>query len=66
MNDKRAHSHVMETTTADQRRGCFGKVRFPSKKVAAAKARLLEQTDGLRWGEYKCRLCKGHHIGHAR
>ncbi|HYC00469.1 MAG TPA: hypothetical protein VEC57_15130 [Candidatus Limnocylindrales bacterium] len=43
-------------------RGCHGKVKFPSKKNARARARLL----GGSLDAYKCVLCRGWHIGHGR
>jgi hypothetical protein len=62
MNDQRAHSLRMEHSTEKQRRGCNTKVRFPSKKNAAARARLIGGT----MGAYHCGLCKRWHIGHSQ
>jgi hypothetical protein len=46
----------------DQRRirACHGKVRFPSKKNASARARVIGGTLRAR-----CPRCRRWHIGHA-
>ncbi|HYT69213.1 MAG TPA: hypothetical protein VEL51_22520 [Vicinamibacterales bacterium] len=50
-----------------RRRQCVGKVRFPSKKNATARARLLTLADADRrlWMSYKCQRCRRWHIGHS-
>jgi hypothetical protein len=58
-------------------RACDGKVRYPSKKIASARARILAVSaverrplghaprprDAL--NAYKCPRCKRWHIGHS-
>jgi hypothetical protein len=46
-------------------KACHGKVKFPSKKNARARARLLALADGGWWMSYKCRHCRRWHIGHS-
>jgi len=46
-------------------RQCAGKVRFPSKKNAAAKARVVAAKSNENYHHYQCRLCRGWHIGHT-
>lgn len=53
-------------------RGCLNKMRFTSKRAAAGKLRVLENdpmfvmrpNSTLR--EYKCRVCKGWHLGNSK
>ena len=47
-------------------RACAGKVRFPSRKNARARARALAAGDGdPRWNHYRCPACRSWHVGHA-
>ena len=61
MNDQRAYELRLQNTTYKQQRACDTKKKFPSKKNAAARARLIGGT----MGAYKCPLCKGWHLGHG-
>jgi len=43
-------------------RACGTKRRFPSKRNAAARARVI----GGGMGAYKCVVCRHWHVGHSR
>jgi hypothetical protein len=45
-------------------RGCLGKMRYPSRKNAAAAARVITRNSGELLEAYRCRYCKRWHIGH--
>lgn len=46
-------------------RACAGKIRHPSKKIAAAYARKLQIDNPRKVNTYACTLCGGWHIGHG-
>lgn len=46
-------------------RGCGGKIKHPSRRVALSHARRLADLDQRQVNAYKCRVCHGWHIGHA-
>lgn len=47
-----------------RRRSCEGKVRHCEEQQAAAAAKRLRKVTGnYRIGWYRCRFCKGWHIG---
>lgn len=47
-------------------RGCHGKIRQPSKKLAKAQAERLWRHEADIVSVYKCHLCQGWHVGHDR
>ena len=61
MNEQGQSQRRVATSTYAEIRAC-GKVRFPSKKNARARARVIGGT----MSAYKCRLCRRWHVGHAR
>ena len=62
MNDQRAHEWRMENTTYKQQKACDTKTRFPSKRIATARARKI----GGNMNAYRCPLCRRWHLGHDR
>jgi len=46
--------------TFAERRACAGKTKFPSRKNASARARVI----GGAMNAYRCSWCRGWHIGH--
>ncbi|MEQ1761274.1 MAG: hypothetical protein ABL986_23440 [Vicinamibacterales bacterium] len=48
-------------TTDHFHRGCDGKIRFPSKKNATARARAIS----VAFNAYRCPRCRRWHIGHT-
>lgn len=52
-----------------RRRGCEGKQRHTTHGRAAAHIRSLRASHNYRpeWLQvYRCKFCKGYHVGHAR
>jgi hypothetical protein len=43
-----------------------GKVGFPSRKVASARAKALSGKTGASWEAYSCSTCGKYHVGHTR
>jgi len=67
MNESRVR--VLRRRKADpaQHAACAGKVKFPSRKNAAARARLLPPTEGKGpWNAYRCPRCHHWHVGHRK
>jgi hypothetical protein len=60
MNDQRAYTLRLQNTTYKQQRACDTKTPFPSKRIAAARARLIGGT----MNAYRCPLCRRWHLGH--
>lgn len=53
----------------NQSNACRGKVRYPSKRVAAGRIRVMKQRQSPgahRLQEYRCRECKHWHVGNSR
>lgn len=44
---------------------CLGKTRFPSRAAARLRRRQIRGTGGPRFRTYRCRYCRGVHLGHA-
>jgi hypothetical protein len=79
MNDQRAQEFIVQLPYS-VRRACETKVKFPSKKIAMAKARLINRAAprAPRYGHpghtahqgpmqvYKCPLCRKYHLGHDK
>jgi hypothetical protein len=54
--------------TPEQGRACLTKTRYPSKKNASARARVLARVSrDESWGAYKCSnpRCRRWHVGHS-
>lgn len=46
---------------------CKGKVRHESRQDAEAhKRRLIESSGGFKVNVYKCKFCKGFHVGNEK
>ncbi len=67
-NDERQRTlDFFEPDDQRARRACAGKVRFPSKKNASARARVLAADyRDAHWNSYKCPRCRCWHVGHDR
>lgn len=48
-----------------RRKSCEGKVRHLTMAGAQIQARLARRNTGESIGAYKCKHCKGYHVGHA-
>jgi hypothetical protein len=67
MDSRMRRQYELRITATDrERKGCAGKTRLTSKSIASARARILTEEYGVLWNAYRCRLCKGWHIGHDR
>lgn len=62
MNDQRSRERLLQRSTQAQWRACDTKARFPSKRNATARARLIGGT----MNAYRCPLCSRWHVGHSR
>lgn len=60
MNDARERHRRSMQSTQKEWRACAGKIKHPSRKVAAAHARKLAMR------AYPCAMCGAWHIGHSR
>ncbi len=65
MNDARRRAELQRANEKEYR-ACVGKIKYPSRKNAAAVARASEKRDGLVWNEYRCGWCRRWHVGHDR
>lgn len=45
-------------------RACHGKHRFPSRRTARRRARQIRGQGGPRFHTYRCKYCRGVHVGH--
>jgi hypothetical protein len=61
MNDARVHEYLMQNHSYKERKACMWKTKFPSKRNAMARARLIGGT----MNSYKCKICGSHHLGHS-
>ena len=66
MNDQRQHALREASASVAQRRGCMGKQRYPSKRMAMATARLIHERHSDWMSPYRCKLCGKWHLGHSR
>lgn len=67
MNDSRVRILARQKPDNARHLACFGKVKFPSRKNAAARARALPPTEGKGpWNSYHCPRCRHWHVGHSR
>ena len=62
MNDQRHREMLQARSTNAQWRACDTKKRFPSKKQAHARARLIGGT----MTAYRCPSCRHWHVGHSK
>lgn len=55
----------MSSKRAKRRRGCSGKARHATQNDANYAAAKVRGSSGQLVSSYKCRFCKGWHIGHV-
>lgn len=66
--DRRAASWVASTRNRQFFKGCVGKSRYPSKRVAAGAARVMRTDDPASWARmeaYHCAVCQSWHVGRS-
>lgn len=55
---------IMASKRRLRRKGCTGKIRHPAESEAAIHAKSLSKAEGEKMAWYKCKFCKGWHVGH--